>query len=160
MQDFLGGGGGISSVPWFLGSSCQILLDSLYRSEIWSLRCEMEITLDHDSAFAALPAKVSALSFPGFPVWPFIQWISAVRPWSTPRATRDRIVLASFWPGPAPVWLARAIALVESECIIRCPNWVCWWYQVAAASTAATSASKAVWRVPRVLAPWATAGPS
>jgi hypothetical protein len=30
------------------------------------------------------------------------------------------MALASRWPGPAPEWLALAIALVESEWIIRC----------------------------------------
>jgi hypothetical protein len=69
-----------------------------------------------------------------------------------------RIFLVRCWPGPAPVCPARAIALVESKCIVICrygevPN------HFKASSMAATSASKDVCLVPSVLAPWAMAGP-
>jgi len=42
MHDFFGGGGGISSVPWFLGSLCQASFAFLNFSEIRSLRYAIE----------------------------------------------------------------------------------------------------------------------
>jgi hypothetical protein len=68
---------------------------------------------------------------------------------------------ALLWPGPAPVWPARAIALVESEWIVM------WrWSRLAnknhltACSMAVSSASKAVCCPPRLRAPSVMAGPS
>jgi hypothetical protein len=36
------------------------------------------------------------------------------------RQTIPRMLQATFWPGPAPVWPALAMALVESECMVMC----------------------------------------
>jgi hypothetical protein len=74
---------------------------------------------DHAALPAAFLASASALSFPGVPACPFIQVISAVWYWRVSWATMLWILLARYCPGPAPVCPARAIALVESECIIR-----------------------------------------
>jgi hypothetical protein len=69
-QDFLGGGGGISSVPWLAGLSCQAALALLKRSEILSFRWAIDMTVV-GPVFSACLARVSARSFPGAPEWPY-----------------------------------------------------------------------------------------
>jgi hypothetical protein len=62
------------------------------------------------------------------------------------------MALAGRWPGPAPEWLALAIALVESEWISRCCRLLSW-YHLRASSIAMISVSKATCFPLRVLEP-------
>jgi hypothetical protein len=68
---------------------------------------------------------------------------------------------ATFWPGPAPVWPALAMALVESECMVMCchsrPGLT---NHDMACSIATSSVSKAVYWLPILRRPSATVGPS
>jgi hypothetical protein len=155
----VGGGGGISSVPWWRGFLCHstLLLRNFF--DTWSFMWARETMDNYAALLAAFPASASAPSLPGVPSCPVIQVFFAVWYWRASWVTMPRILLAKYCPGPDPVCPARAIALVQSECMIRQrygegPN------HLTASYIAATSASKAVCLAPSVLAPWATASPA
>jgi hypothetical protein len=160
MQDFFGAGGGISSFPWCFGFSCHFFLASLYLSETRSLRWEREAVRDHATFPAACPASLSAFSFPGISMCPLTHTIFADPPCPRMSTRILWIDLAIRCPGPAPQCLQRAMALWESEWMMRCGRVVkLSSYHSRAASTAVSSASNAVCLSPMVSEPCAITGP-
>jgi len=65
MHDFFGGGGGISSVPWCLGSAWQVSFAVRNLSDDRSLRKAREMTGDQLVFSDAAPASRSTFSLPG-----------------------------------------------------------------------------------------------
>jgi hypothetical protein len=119
-QDFFGGGGGISSVPWCPGNFCQDAFALLNRSEIRSLRWAIDLSREYPGLPAARPAGTSAFSFPGTPSCPLTHTTLTVLPIPRTAQTMFRMLRAVDCPSPAPVWPALAIALVESEYTVMC----------------------------------------
>ena len=76
--DFLGGGGGISMVPWCRGSACHRSLAERNSSEICSLTKARETFVYGPTLAAASPARQSARSLPGMHEWPLTHWTPTV----------------------------------------------------------------------------------
>jgi hypothetical protein len=74
----LGGGGGVSSMPWCAGSACHACFASRNLSEMRSLMCTKDMVVCVPTIPAACPASWSARSLPGVPARPLTQAMSTV----------------------------------------------------------------------------------
>jgi hypothetical protein len=139
------------SVPWWFGTLCQDSFAPLHKFGVfrWAIT-------RHESEYPTLSVSQPRrpLSRCLVPSCYLTQTRSTVLPLLRRLQTMFRMFRATFWPGPAPVWLALAIALVESECTVMCCC-LAPWNQSTTRSMAASSASKAVCWSPILRAPWA-----
>jgi hypothetical protein len=119
MHDFFGAGGGISSFPWCFGFLCHSSLALLKLSDMRSLRWEGEAVGDQATFPAACTASRSVFSFPGIAMCPLAHTIFADLPCRRMSTRIFWIDLAIRCPGSAPECSERAMALWESEWMMR-----------------------------------------